>query len=124
MSDIDEGVRKIAEREKKEERKGMNIQEATKKAMEENGYITRKGDRRFGYITPYGGYRIGVIKPSNSHDTCAIMTLDEKGRTKNYCRNWNPTADDLMADDWSVVHISENKQFELQNYVSYSSAKK
>lgn len=83
----------------------MNIQEATKKAMEEDAYITRRENQR------YSGYsRIGVIKPSNSHDTCAIMTLDEKGRTENYCRNWNPTADDLMADDWYVIHMGGSEK--------------
>ena len=80
----------------------MNIQEATKKAMEEDAYITRKSKNR------YGSYSIGVIKPSNSHDTCAGMSIRENGEIRSYIRNWNPTADDLMADDWEVVVVGEN----------------
>lgn len=79
----------------------MNIKEATKKAMKEQAFITRQKDYSL------GDYRIGIIKPSNTHDTCAIMTIDAKGNLSNYCRNWNPTADDLMADDWEVVKIGK-----------------
>lgn len=78
----------------------MNIQEATKKAMEQNGFIYRK---KFVIEKRIKEFKTAVVAPSNSLDTCPIMTMDEKGNLSNYCRCWNPTADDLMADDWEVI---------------------
>lgn len=78
----------------------MNIQEATKKAMEQNGVICRD---KFVIEKGIKQFRMAVVAPGNSLDTCPIMTMDEKGRLSDYCRCWNPTADDLMADDWEVM---------------------
>lgn len=73
----------------------MNIQEATKRALENDAEIYRESAKKQ-YSDVYA-----TIKPTNSYDTCIlIVNKDEK---KKCCRNWNPTADDLMADDWSVI---------------------
>ncbi len=74
----------------------MYIHEAVKKAMEENGKIIRSSVRR-----PESEI-YSVITPTNSYDTCLIETL-HNGKLKRAAANWNPTADDLMADDWTVI---------------------
>lgn len=74
----------------------MNIQEAVKAALECDGMIHRES------IT-FGGREIhGVIKPTNTYDTCILMVLEE-GIVKRSCRCWNPTAEDLIANDWEIV---------------------
>ena len=74
----------------------MNIQEAAKKALESNGTIYRESVK--------GGdiKRYGAIKPTNTYDTCLLVILSE-GQVEKSCRCWNPTADDLIADDWEVT---------------------
>lgn len=74
----------------------MNIQEAVKQALEDNKVIYResaKGECADIYA---------VIKPTNSYDTCLLIVKSGKGDKKS-CRHWNPTADDLIADDWKVL---------------------
>ncbi len=46
--------------------------------------------------------RYGAIKPTNTYDACILVVMDKGIQTKS-CRAWNPTADDLLADDWEVV---------------------
>ncbi len=64
----------------------MNIQEATKKAMETNKNIQRDS--------------IGIkIKPTNGWECCLLIHPTKQ----EYAPRWNPKAEDLMADDWEVV---------------------
>ncbi len=65
----------------------MNIQEATKKAVECGGYIVPK--KWAGRIK---------IRPTNSSNCCLVYS-------KNHapCPRWEPDAEDLMADDWTVT---------------------
>ena len=74
----------------------MKIQKAVKKALEVDGFIARKS------IYKESGTYKTVIKPTNSYDTCIIMII-EKGREIKSSRNWNPTVDDLSANDWEVI---------------------
>lgn len=74
----------------------MYIHEAVKKAMKENKRIIRLSARR-----PESEI-YSVITPTNSYNTCLITTL-YNGKPRRTAGNWNPTADDLMADDWTVI---------------------
>ena len=74
----------------------MTIQKAIQIALEIDGFIARKS------IYKESGTCKTVIKPTNSYDTCIIMTI-EKGREIKSSRNWNPTVDDLSANDWKVI---------------------
>lgn len=67
----------------------MNIQEATKLAVEQNKFITR--DEFKGYIK---------IQPTNRTGNCIISTTDNSGEPRG---GWQPHADDLSADDWKVI---------------------
>lgn len=78
----------------------MVISEAVKKAMEQNKLIYRKKIRH------EGGICNTFIRPTNSYDTCIIMTCVD-GREVGSCRNWNPTGDDLIADDWELWNDQE-----------------
>lgn len=69
----------------------MYIHKAVKEALKNDGYIKRKmmsvGDT--------------LIKPTNSSDCCYIIIQGRSGHRSSRC--WNPTADDLIADDWEVT---------------------
>lgn len=43
------------------------------------------------------------IKPTNSYDCCQLIVMDGS-KTRKGTRYWNPTADDLIADDWKLDH--------------------
>ena len=76
----------------------MRIDEAVKKAMNNNACIYRKG-------TMLSCKEIyACIKPTNSYETCMIIVYD-KGKPQRSSRSWNPTADDLMADDWDIIKV-------------------
>ncbi|MBQ6815559.1 MAG: hypothetical protein IJP13_08490 [Lachnospiraceae bacterium] len=84
----------------------MYINEAVLLAMHNNdNYITRE------YIDNEFSYRITLIKPSNSYACCIGYTVDKNGNEISHCKCWNPTADDLTADDWIVVefHLKSEK---------------
>lgn len=74
----------------------MHIHEAVKKAMKENGLIIRTSARE-----PRSDI-YGAVRPTNSYDACRLIVM-KKGKADRACRCWNPTADDLMADDWAVI---------------------
>lgn len=74
----------------------MYIHEAIEKAIKENGRIIRSSARR-----PESDL-YSVITPTNSYDTCLITVL-YNGKPRRTAGRWNPTADDLMADDWDVI---------------------
>lgn len=67
----------------------MNIQDAVKEAIRKDGYIRRKSIQSN-----------TLIKPTNSYDCCILIV---KGKENRQSRYWNPTANDLMDDDWEVI---------------------
>lgn len=67
----------------------MNICEATRKAVEENKYISREA---------HSGCVVIKIKPTNTPDCCIISDGKQIPR-----RGWQPQAEDLTADDWVVM---------------------
>lgn len=71
----------------------MKISEAVNKALEKNGALQRESLRWTGVL----------IIPTNSSECCCILPTKSKHQQPGRC--WNPTADDLMADDWEVVKI-------------------
>ncbi|GLG90436.1 MW1434 family type I TA system toxin [Sellimonas catena] len=74
----------------------MYIHEAVMKAMRDNALIIRASARE----TESDIY--SAIRPTNSYDTCLLLVMKGE-RIDRACRWWNPTADDLMADDWTVI---------------------
>lgn len=74
----------------------MRIHEAVKKALEEDALIIRASAKE-----PESDI-YSAIRPSNSYDTCRLVTM-KNGKAERACRWWNPTADDLMADDWTII---------------------
>ena len=67
----------------------MNIQEATKKAVVIDGYIT--GGRKEFKNTVF-------IKPMDGNGGCIVCINKDNSR-----RGWQPYAGDLMSDNWEVV---------------------
>lgn len=74
----------------------MHIHEAVRMAMEKGHLITRSSARI------EESTRYAAIKPTNTYDACVVVIIAD-GKVKEACRCWNPTADDLMADDWEVI---------------------
>lgn len=74
----------------------MHIHEAVKKALEEDGLIIRESAKE-----PESDI-YSAIRPANSYDTCRLLMM-RAGKVEGACRWWNPTADDLMADDWTTI---------------------
>lgn len=74
----------------------MHIHEAVRMAMEEDNLIIRSSAKI------EESTRYAAIKPTNTYDTCVLVVIADK-KQKEACRCWNPTADDLMADDWAVL---------------------
>lgn len=71
----------------------MLIQEAIKARTEDKPFIVRKR-----WQEEYGCYawKGTKILPTSTPDYCLIMT----GYSKTPCRGWEPSAEDLLADDW------------------------
>lgn len=78
----------------------MNIQDATKKALSEKAAIFRILKKTNDEPLEFEAV---MILPGNSHDACVCVTRDNDGRINDYCRNWNPTVNDLVAEDWEVL---------------------
>lgn len=80
----------------------MKIDEAAKQASKENKLIARK---KCIFNTEH--YKVGAILPTNSYDCCQLIKIekDKDGFKfgKSRVRWWNPTLDDLTADDWIVI---------------------
>lgn len=74
----------------------MYIHEAIKKAIEEDKVIYRKF---VGRCTPET--QSIVIFPTSSYITCCVAKVKENV-VVDVLYNWNPTANDLIADDWQV----------------------
>ena len=72
----------------------MKIDEAVKIAMKQDAFIRRKNELS-GKV---------LIKPTNYSDCCYLLIKDKKENWRSRCtRCWNPTAEELMSDDWEVT---------------------
>lgn len=69
----------------------LNIQEATKLAMEKGKSIYRKDLRNEGLR--------GEILPTNDAYHGMLYTIPDK---KSYKQRWQPSAEDLISDEWDV----------------------
>lgn len=67
----------------------MHIHEAVKEAMEKGCCITTKRMKE-----------VGKIRPTNEPPHCILMMADGTNPSKY---GWQPSAEDLMRDDWIVV---------------------
>ncbi|MCI6467034.1 MAG: DUF2829 domain-containing protein [Faecalicatena sp.] len=74
----------------------MNIQEVVEAAIKEDKYIERT------MFENESAYHKLKIKPTNSSAKCIVYTFDQKGNQAHHCKNWQPTAEDLMATDWKL----------------------
>lgn len=75
----------------------MFIHEAVKEAMEKGCYITRKS------IDDDNSFRLTRIKPTNSYGHCIVYTFEKDGKEISHCKNWNASAEDLVASDWALI---------------------
>lgn len=66
----------------------MNIIQATSIALATDGYITKREEN---------GCYYSVIKPTNTSECCIVSLIADP---KKECPRWNPTADDLLSDNW------------------------
>lgn len=71
----------------------MNIQEATSSRTNDKPYIARNA-----WCNTYRGADLKLF-PTNTPDCCVITSLAARGPR----RGWQPTAEDLIADDWFVT---------------------
>ena len=67
----------------------MNIQEATKISLEKEKFITRES---------FSGHV--KIQPTNGIGGCILSTTDNSAKPRG---GWQPSAEDLTADDWKVI---------------------
>ena len=67
----------------------VNIQEATKVALEEGKFITRVCFKNH-----------AKIQPTNGIGGCILSTTDNSAQPRG---GWQPSAEDLTADDWKVI---------------------
>ena len=77
----------------------MNIQEATKLAMERGKPIYRSSEFET-FRKP--GDNLELL-PTNSYGYVVV-----KPRQKAFYPLWQPMAEDLLADDWEVVGLNKN----------------
>lgn len=78
----------------------MNIQEAVKTALKEDTLICRTSAKMENMSL------FGAIKPTNTYNICLLLVINN-GKINKGSRWWNPTADDLTADDWEVLKTKE-----------------
>lgn len=74
----------------------MHIHEAVKEALKEDALICRTSAKMENMTI------FGAIKPTNTYNTCLLLVINN-GKINKGSRWWNPTADDLTADDWVVL---------------------
>ncbi len=79
----------------------MRIDEAVRESMETGGLIRRREDSWDDRI---------AIKPTNSYKACIGVILKRGMRQREGRSWWNPTADDIMADDWEVIKEESLRQ--------------
>lgn len=77
----------------------MNIQEATKLAMENGKSIHRKSEFD---VLRKPGENLELL-PTNSYGYVVV-----KPRKKDFYPMWQPMAEELIADDWEVVGLKKN----------------
>lgn len=70
----------------------MDITEATKKAIERDGFITRREFRNQGMDI--------LIKPTNSSEACITIVRHKNEMEQGRC--WNPSFEDITAKDWEA----------------------
>ena len=75
----------------------MKINEAVKNAIDTNTIMYRKSVGK-------KMERKAFIKPTNSYEAC-LLIICQGDRVEDSSRCWNPTADDLLADDWELADI-------------------
>ena len=76
----------------------MDICEATRQAMEKKCCMARKA---------WSNSCRTRIEPTTSPDGCVIHSRTQRNL---YCR-WEPTAEDLMADDWVLLGYHDGSEF-------------
>lgn len=80
----------------------MNIQDATKLALEKDLYIVRESSIFRKYSR---------IKPTDTPDCCIVYRTkyakQRDGEKSILGKRWNPDASDLIADDWIVTGLDE-----------------
>ena len=69
----------------------MNIQEAVKESLKIKKMFTRKSLENY----------IGFIPTNDPY--MLVMLVDMQNKSRLPCRGWQPTADDLIRDDWYVT---------------------
>lgn len=82
----------------------MYIQEAVKEAVEINSNSKKKAFIRRADLNSGMLESQTYIYPTNSYDCCVGVNFSSITRRSEWqSRFWNPTANDLTADDWEVV---------------------
>lgn len=74
----------------------MNIAEAMRSRTNEKPFITRAAWKHTNKMT--GEILQMLIDPTNTPDCCVVYSKISTGPR----RRWNPKAEDLSADDWTV----------------------
>lgn len=82
----------------------MNIKEAAKKSVKENKMMFRENSMQIN-----GKIRIGIL-PTDSYATCLIAKIRD-GKVVDIMSHWNPTLNDLVADDWEVSERPPQKEW-------------
>lgn len=68
----------------------MNIKETVELAMKEGKYIYKESEKN-------EGIEIDIF-PTNTWDCCVLISKD----SEKVGKRWNPSANDLVADDWEI----------------------
>lgn len=76
----------------------MNIQDSTKIAIKHSLTMTRKKWKE--------SHQARVLPTNDSFLQCVITSRDGKQIT----RYWQPSADDLVADDWEVINPIKDRE--------------
>lgn len=76
----------------------MYIDQAAKMAALEGKCMTRKS-----VMEETGGMMLNV-KPTNTSECCILIERTNR-RPGGSARWWNPTLEDLTADDWIVIDL-------------------
>ena len=82
----------------------MYIHEAARRAEIENKMMFRKEVMQID-----GSIRIGIL-PTDSYATCLIAKIRE-GKVTDIACHWNPTLNDLVADDWELAERPPQKEW-------------
>lgn len=76
----------------------MYIHEAIQARTEDRPFIRRKK-----WVDPLATVRCARLIPTNSPNRILIDTRISSRTTNALCRGWEPTAEDLVADDWETT---------------------